>query len=731
MSKKIYLALVLHNHQPLGNFGDVYKANFDSCYEPLIGLLEKHPQIQTTLHYTGSLLDWLTANRPEFIERVRVLVERKQVEILSGGYYEPILASIPDDDKIGQIQKLTNTVEKLFGYKPQGMWLAERVWEPTLVKNIADAGMRYTIVDDTHFKQVGFEEEDLYGYFISEEQGRTLNIFATPYMMRYLIPWKPVAKTIEFLRERASEDAPLAVLGDDGEKFGGWPGTFDYIYGEGWLETFFQQIEQNSEWLQTTTLADYYASHAPKSRVYLPTASYSEMLGWALPGKLAVRYMQLERDLKEEAETNLMAADLLRFMRGSIWRNFLVKYPEINNQHKKMFYVHQKIAAMPAGTDHDVAQDDLWKGQCNETYWHGVFGGVYLPHLRTSIYEVLIRAEKLADRVRHSGAWLETHETDFDYDGKTELLVESDSQNLYFDPADGGSLFEWDFRARDYNLLNVLTRRHEAYHETLVDVVARQEQLVEEARTASPQTQATGETEKIIALEEAVNFKESGLEKLLYYDWYRRASFLDHFVQPSTELDAFYRCDYSEQGDFVNQAYTYEMQSTPDALSLSLVRDGHVMEAGTLKSVRVEKTFELAAGVADLNVTYVVTNTGDTPLNTVFGFETNYGLNSGHSDDSFYIINGQAPVDAFLNSRAETKAVRAVSLENGWFKLRVSLNFDQPATLWRFPVETVQNSEGGFERVYQSSCLLPHWNLNLEPGQTWQVGTKFVLEGLD
>jgi alpha-amylase len=728
MSKKIYLALVMHNHQPLGNFADVYESNFNSCYEPMIGMLEKHEQIKATLHYTGSLLDWLKAHRPNFITRVRALVERKQVEILSGGYYEPILVSIPDDDKIGQIQKLTSEVENLFNYKPQGMWLAERVWEPTLVKNIADAGIRYTIVDDTHFKQVGFEEEDLYNYFISEEQGRTLNIFATPYNMRYLIPWRPVKESIDFLRTLASEEGPIAVSGDDGEKFGAWPETFDYIYGEQWLENFFQQIEANSEWLQTTTLADYYATHAPRRRVYLPTASYSEMSEWSMPSRLAERYMAITQDLKPEAEDSQVAADILRFMRGSIWRNFLVKYPEINNQHKKMFYVHQKIAQMPEGELHQEALDNLWKGQCNETYWHGVFGGIYLPHLRTSIYEVLIQAEKLADQTRHQGTWLEIDETDFDYDGKNEVLLNSANQNLYFSPTEGGSLFEWDFRERNFNLLNVLTRRHEAYHGKLVEGAMKLAQAAQEAHMASKEAEESGE---IVALENQINFKEQGLEKLLHYDWYRRASFLDHFLAEDTKLDAFYRCDYPEHGDFVNQPYTYIVQ--PDRsegeanhVTLAFVRDGHVQS----QTVRVEKTFDLEAGSNELNVSYVITNTSESPLHTIFGFETNYGLNSGHSYDSFYTINDHKPEDAYLDSRVETPVVTKLSLENGWFKLRVQLFLDKAATLWRFPVETIQNSEGGFERVYQSSCVLPHWKLALEPGQTWQVEATFKLEAL-
>src|SRR2546422_8220637 len=131
----------------------------------MLEALERHPKIRLSLHYTGSLLDWLEEVHPEFLERIAALAKRDQVEIVSGGYYEPILPSIPDDDKISQIRKLTEAVRREFGYDPSGMWLAERVWEPTLPTHLYRAGIEWTLLDDIHFKMVGLTDEDLTGYF--------------------------------------------------------------------------------------------------------------------------------------------------------------------------------------------------------------------------------------------------------------------------------------------------------------------------------------------------------------------------------------------------------------------------------------------------------------------------------------------------------------------------------------------------------------------------------------
>ena len=120
VAPRISLALAIHNHQPVGNFGWVFAEVFDQAYEPMVEALERHPDVRLSLHYTGPLLEWLRAERPEFIERLRALVDRDQVEILGGGYYEPVLASLPERDRVGQLAPDGRRAEALFGRRPRG-----------------------------------------------------------------------------------------------------------------------------------------------------------------------------------------------------------------------------------------------------------------------------------------------------------------------------------------------------------------------------------------------------------------------------------------------------------------------------------------------------------------------------------------------------------------------------------------------------------------------------------
>src|ERR1700675_3140744 len=152
MPRRISLALTIHNHQPVGNFGWVFAEVYEQAYRPMLDALERHPAVRLSLHYSGPLLEWLRAERPEFIERLAVLVARGQVEILGGGYYEPVLASPPERDRIGQLRRMSDELEALFGRRPTGAWLAERVWEPDLPTALAAAGFEGTILHDAHFR---------------------------------------------------------------------------------------------------------------------------------------------------------------------------------------------------------------------------------------------------------------------------------------------------------------------------------------------------------------------------------------------------------------------------------------------------------------------------------------------------------------------------------------------------------------------------------------------------
>ncbi|MFZ1083222.1 MAG: alpha-amylase/4-alpha-glucanotransferase domain-containing protein [Candidatus Kryptoniota bacterium] len=699
--KKINLVIGIHNHQPIGNFDHVIEDAYRKSYKPFLDVLTKFPKIKISQHYTGFLLEWLKKNHPEIFSELKSFIKSGQVRLMTGGFYEPILAIIPDKDKLGQIKKLNDYIEKNFKFKPTGMWLAERVWEQHIVKPIAECGVRSVVIDDTHFKYAGLKDEDLLGYYVTEEQGKSVNIFPISKSLRYSIPFQPVEKTIEYLSSIANEDGTrVVVYADDGEKFGVWPNTYKHVYEDKWLEDFFSALEKNSDWINIIHFSDVLDKLKPIGRVYLQNASYSEMLHWALWPELFLKYEEFENKLKSAK----LFDNYEEFVRGGYWRNFLAKYPESNNIHKKMIRLSERAHALEhKGVKVDHVLDKVWAAQCNDPYWHGIFGGLYLPNLRYPVYKSLIQAEVELDKLEHKQKLTVTHE-DFDRDGSEEILVESNIIDAYFKPEEGGALFELDYKPIPFNVLDILSRRPEGYHNKLKHPA---------------NSESNGD--EIQSIHDMVVLKESGLEKLLNYDWYRRASFIDHFIGDTT-LEEFASSKYPEKGDFVLNPYERKISHKGEKAIVQFLRNGHV---NNNIPIRVTKVFELSAGSGKIVCSYRIENLDSATLDVDFGVEFNFGLMAGDARDRYYSINGVKPSDPRLRSTGATDKVTSVSLSDEWQGLKAKVEVDKPLTLWRFPIETVSLSESGFERVYQSSVIFLHSKIKLE--KEYSLGFKLSI----
>ncbi len=379
----VRLILALHDHQPVGNFDDVFEAAYRSAYRPFLDAIEPYSDVPFVLHTSGPLLEWLVERHPEYVERVRKLVAAGRVEILGGGFTEPILTMIPHRDRVGQIASYSRYLEGLFGQPIRGMWVPERVWEQHLVSALAEAGIEFTVLDDFHFQRTGVAESDLFGYYLTEDEGKLVKVFPGSEELRYLVPFREPHDSYEFLRRVARErPGATVVFADDGEKFGSWPQTFDHIYTNGWLRRFLDMLSANRDWIRATTFGRAVDETVPLGKVFLPDSSYREMTEWVLPADRLVRFERAFKGTQGDP-----AADRLRpFARaGGFWRNFKAKYSETDEMYSRMLGVSERLAAIGPGADPDdvaEARSELFKGQCNCPYWHGAFGGLYLPHLR-------------------------------------------------------------------------------------------------------------------------------------------------------------------------------------------------------------------------------------------------------------------------------------------------------------------------------------------------------------
>jgi alpha-amylase len=356
--------------------------------------------------------------------------------------------------------------------------------------------------------------------------------------------------------------------------------------------------------------------------------------------------------------------------------------------------------------------DDLWAGQCNDAYWHGVFGGLYLPHLRDALYRHLILADEAADAVIADAEgkgddYLQVEEGDLDGDLAREVMVSNRLCAVLVDPAEGGTIYEFDYRPVSMNFMNTLSRREEAYHKKIAEAVG----------ACEDKGCATTIHERVVA-------KEEGLSEHLQYDWYRRSSLVDHFLGGEADFDSFRNSGYHDAGDFVLGGYAHKTRKKDDSVKLALTRSGSV--AG--QPLKVEKVITVKAGEAGFEAAYTLTNEGPDELNATFGTEFNLSLLAGDSPDRYYDIKGHVLKSRNFASAGELNNVTVVRMVDEWLGYSLSIGFSEVAVLWRFPVDTVSQSEAGFERVYQGSSVMPLWRISLKPGGKWNVVIRFALD---
>jgi alpha-amylase len=711
---KIKFVFALHNHQPIGNFDGVIEEAYRTSYLPFLETIERYPSIQTVLHTSGPLMEWLVDRRPEYIKRVAALVSEGRIEILGGGFYEPILPMIPAADRVDQIQSYSRYLADLFGCEIRGAWIAERVWEQRLTVDLVEAGIEYTVLDDFHFLRAGLVDRDLRGYRLTDDEGRILKVFPGSERARYLVPFSDPHATIDYLRRLADEHpGAIVVHADDGEKFGSWPKTYDHVYKFGWLSRFLDMLAENSDWIETTTLARAAIETLPTGSIYLPDCSYREMTEWAMETSAALEF----KDAVRGAWGVPQAERLLRFARGGgFWRNFLAKYPESRAMYARMLGVSERLRSIEAASrsaDSESggrlnsaqstlvaeARRELFRSQCNCAYWHGSFGGLYLPHLRGAIYRGLIAADDLLDRAQgREGPRASCKIHDFNIDLRKEAKLENEALIAFVAPARGGRIYELDARSARVNLLATLARRQEPYHQGIEAREFRQENN-----------------------HSSVNGDPAFWSRTIVYDSGPLEALVDRFYPLDLNLETLRRGGDHDRGDFASGAFSATVHRGANRVVLAMERTG---SAGDHPIV-VRKNVTIEAGRPRLLIEYVLEQI---PKHSRLNFAIEFQVASmaGRADDRYY-RDGAGERLGYLDSTLDIASTDRIAAVDHWLDVSSELSWSRPAALWTYPIETINGSEAGIERVFQSSAIIPRWIVEPDSAGKWTLAIEWTI----
>lgn len=657
MAKTVALLLGVHAHQPVGNFTHVLDDAHVRCYGPFLQVLHRYPDFHFSMHVSGWLLDYMMQHYPQDMQLLKDMVKRGQAELFGAGYTEPVLAAIPSTDRVGQINKLSDYLHKKLGQRPQGAWLTERVWESSVVPALGDAGIRYVTVDDYHFMCTGKTAAELNGFYTTEEDGRTLDLFPISEPLRYRVPFSPAHEVVSYIESMADESGQsAAVYFDDIEKFGIWPETYAWVYEKGWLKDFIEGV-LNSSIIRPMRYSDYHAQCHTRGVVYLPTASYSEMNEWTLPVPAAHHYGDMVEREKREGRWETSKP----YVRGGIWRNFFMRFPESNWMHKRMLALSARYHALPDKAKTPAMLHELYEAQANDAYWHGLFGGLYLPHLRRAIYNAMLRLEAMLDAADPRPARVQA---DLDLDGNEELFLQDGELQAVVKLDGSASLCEFDTYALAHNFGDSLARQVEHYHRK---VHANQDHGHAGEGIANPH--------------ERVSFKHEIVADDLATDAFGRTLFRDAWAERDGAL-------------FEPVAY----QSPRGGKSASAIFSGAVANGA------VTKKFTLKQSSLNVGYRFAKLPTG------IFRVELNLAMPSCDGPAGRFRIGEDIP--GGFGQPLRLASMKDLLLEDEVLGGKLRLTCSAPCMLNSWPHFSVSQSEAGFEKIMQAVTLELTWHMN-------------------
>jgi alpha-amylase len=447
--QKSYVIIGAYNLMPEGIEDAALEEAYQFCWRPFLSVLYRFPAIAAVLHYSGTVLRWLDAKHPEFIMLLEEMAARKQIELLGGAYFSPLLPLIPAQDRLGQIELLTTHIRRSFAKRPRGCWLTDYAWEPSLASTLQTCGFDYTFLTERHFRIAGIPLDDIGSPVMTEDQGRSLVVFPSFDVMESFTTPPAFAEAADSLVSRLGEQRLLPIF-YPGEIFKKMWESSHLESPDLYFEHSFAQLQSNGLVYETTTALRYLKGIRGFRRAYFPGCASFDLMEQSKPDLPAMETSKLKKGPKQ---TPQVSENKVTGLEGSL-RRILLKQDESMALYSKMHYVRLLVSQLRGDKSRKkTAQEELWRGQCGGAYWQGRFGGMSRLPVRAAAYSALIEAEKIT---RQRGSFSPgIVSSDIDFDGAKEIIYQGSDYNAYVQLR-GACLSELDSIKTRTNYVNVM-----------------------------------------------------------------------------------------------------------------------------------------------------------------------------------------------------------------------------------------------------------------------------------
>jgi len=415
--RKISLILGSHAHIPSGS----PESEFENIYEnrmcPFISNLYRYSNINAVLHYSGVLLHWIERNHPEFFMLIDDMVIRKQIEMIGGGFYEPMFPIIPTQDRIGQIELMTTYLRRQFSKRPQGCWIPGMVWEQQLVSSLSASDMHYTFLSQEQFKLAGLNDDALFHPCITEDQGKLIVVFPVSLSEEKKLAEKSFSSTFNELKKKLDENQKTSADNS--------------LQGNKIICVFPEKILSSPDEAPDTVWHSFFEEISLSEGIVETT----------LPSKI----LKNQKTYKKASFPNSSMLE-----KNYSPRSYLIAHDEANGIYSKMIFTNVLINQLKGDKSRKhSAKEEMWKAQ--DSYLYSCENGCFRNEIRKSAYSSLLRAECLA--IEKGKKSLSLIQYDFDFDGNKEYLFQDSSFNCYIRQK-GASIFELDYLPKVWNYLD-------------------------------------------------------------------------------------------------------------------------------------------------------------------------------------------------------------------------------------------------------------------------------------
>lgn len=763
--RPLSLLIIVHHSQPLGEADDVVARAVEAAYRPLLEALWAFPKVKLAMRLAGALPDWLDRNDRPFLDRLKALVARGQVEMLGGPHWGAPLHAVPERDAVGQILTHDSWLNERLGARGRAVWLPDGAWDGTVPRTLARAGATLTFLDDGLARGAGGADGPD-GWFVAEREGACVGVVPVSRRLSSHLPWMGPRQLMAALQEKASAGRRHVAVSIAGEQLGVHPHSARWCWARerGWIRRLFDALEANDYWLRLVLPTAVLHQSRPAG-VVCPTAATPPEFGLsALPVRDARALARLIRG----AEDRLAPLSELRpWITGPPWEATLVRYDEANRLHKRTLrtsaLLHQtrrklKDRGDPMGACQipalEQARQDLFSAQGAELYHSASGGGLLRADLRHRAWVAVLRAERALhvaagehERLRHEVA-------DHDCDGQREVSVTSGHLSAVVRPAGGGSLVELGLWGVG-NLINTLSRREELWHDELegesllpmlieesevhaevIDDEDAEDEVTQPSTLSGPGGESAGDAESITDAFSSIGGSstprpslpvlEPDLDRQLFVDRHRRVAFQDRFLGEQTTLDNLRRGQHPELGDFHDSAWQLlDVEDDGAEVSVKLSREGVCLEGDRQRLVGLSKRFLFQRDRAGLDVHYEITNRLPDPFRGRFAVEINLNLDDRVLDRYLEVVGvGPFPLDHAF----EEEGVKEVHWVLRDRHRRVRLTLGAPARLFHYPVTVPVRSRLGYSSGFQGTALVLAWDLSLWGGEKTQATVSLEVE---